>query len=156
MREEELAANCVDAKAILTKLLGELDLSQAELATALGINYQRIYDLGCGRTKKFNPGMVRLITKVFPKVNPNFLYSGIGDVLMPNETVSVSSVELTEMMSMSRRLLQLMERLDQRDAELRERDAELRERERLIADREAKINEREHNLAIRESLLAKA
>jgi hypothetical protein len=149
MREEELAANCVDAKAILTKLLAELDLSQSELATALSINYQRIYDLGSGRTKKFNPGMVRLITKVFPNVNPNFLYTGNGDVLLANDNSVPNSSGWAELLSMSKRLLQMMERLDLRDTELRER-------ERKLAEREARISEREHDMYIKESVLVKA
>lgn len=64
MTDEEKVANCVDAKQIREELLEALHMTAGEFATALGINYQRIYDLGSGRTKKFNPGMVRLITRL--------------------------------------------------------------------------------------------
>lgn len=157
MIEEEKVANCVDAISIREQLLEALHLTAGELATALGINYQRIYDLGSGRTKKFNPGMVRLITQAFPQVNPHFLYTGKGAVLLSNggsnQSTGLGSPELVEMMSMSKRLLQLMERLDAKDSDLRDREskliareAEVCQRERAVIDRELELRKRELGL----------
>lgn len=149
MLEEEKVGNCVDAKAIREKMLEALHLTAGEFATALGINYQRIYDLGTGRTKKFNPGMVRLITKTFPQVNPHFLYTGEGPVLLANsggQQGGIGTAELTEIISMSKRLLQLMERLDSKDSDLRARENDLIAREANISKREQAVNERELEL----------
>lgn len=55
MNESEKVENNVDAKTIRDRLLKALHLGPGELATALGINYQRIYDLGSGRTKSSIP-----------------------------------------------------------------------------------------------------
>lgn len=148
MKEDEKLANCVDAKAIREQLLEALHLTAGQLATALGINYQRIYDLGSGRTRKFNPNMVKLITKVFPQVNPHFLYTGEGPVLLANvnHQPTCGSVELSEMMSMSKRLLILMERLDEKDSILRDRENQVLRREIEVAAREAAILKREAEL----------
>lgn len=151
MKEEEKVANCVNAKAIREQLLEALHLTAGQFATALGINYQRVYDLGSGRTQKFNPNMVRLITKVFPNVNPHFLYSGEGPVLLSpgaGGASSQGSVDLAELMSMSKRLLLLMERLDEKDRDLRDREAAIIKHEILLASREAAIVKREAELSI--------
>ncbi len=154
MKEEEKVANCVDAISIREQLLEALHMTAGELATALGINYQRIYDLGTGRTKKFNPGMVRLITKTFPQVNPHYLYTGNGPVLLPNggnnQGAGIGTPELSEIISMSKRLLQLMERLDAKDSDLRERENKLIARETEVSERERVANERELELRKRE------
>lgn len=154
MIEEEKVANCVDAISIREQLLEALHLTSGELATALGINYQRIYDLGSGRTKKFNPGMVRLITKTFPQVNPHFLYTGNGPVLLPNgsnnQGSGLGASELAEIMSMSKRLLQLMERLDAKDSDLRDRENKLIAREAEVCQRERSVIDRENELRKRE------
>lgn len=148
MKEDEKVAKCVDAKAIREQLLEALHLTAGQLATALGINYQRIYDLGSGRTQKFNPNMVKLITKVFPQVNPHFLYSGEGPVLLagvvPQSTAGTA--ELSELMSMSKRLLILMERLDEKDTALRERENAVLQREIEITARETELLKREAEL----------
>ena len=153
MKEDEKLANCVDAKAIREQLLEALHLTAGQLATALGINYQRIYDLGSGRTQKFNPNMVKLITKVFPQVNPHFLYTGEGSVLLANtnQQQSCGSVEVSEMMSMSKRLLILMERLDEKDSILRERENQVLRREIEVAAREAAILKKEAELNVANS-----
>lgn len=159
MKEEEKLANCVNAKAIRDQLLEALHLTAGQFATALGINYQRIYDLGSGRTQKFNPNMVRLITKVFPQVNPHFLYSGDGPVLLqgvPNGLGSAGSIELSEVMSMSKRLLQLMERLDEKDSDLRERENNVLQREISVAAREMEVSKRESALNEQTSLIVDA
>lgn len=145
MKEDEKIAKCVDAKAIREQLLEALHLSAGQFATALGINYQRIYDLGSGRVQKFSPTMVKLITKVFPQVNPHFLYTGEGSVLLAGVAApsTAGSAELSEIMSMSKRLLILMERLDEKDSALRERENAVLQREIEITARETELLKRE-------------
>lgn len=148
MQDIEKVENVVNAKEIRDQLLKALNLGPGELATALGINYQRIYDLGSGRTKKFNPGMVNLITSKFPQVNPTFLYSGKGEVLLPGygNTSTGGSVETAEIMSMSRKLIELMEQLNIKDAHLREREQQLDRRAEELDRREAEVTKREKSL----------
>ena len=45
---------------IIQEVLAAVGLTAPKFADALGINYQRIFDLMRGRTKKFNPGIVNL------------------------------------------------------------------------------------------------
>lgn len=147
MQDIEKVENVVNAKEIRDQLLKALNLGPGELATALGINYQRIYDLGSGRTKKFNPGMVNLITSKFPQVNPTFLYTGKGDVLFPDYSAQpIGSKETGELISMSRKLIELMEQLNIKDAHLRERESVLDRRAAELDRREAEVAKREKSL----------
>ncbi len=144
MTEEEKVRNCVDARLIREKLLEALHLTAGELAKATGIGYQRIYDLGSGRTQKFNPGVVRAITKAFPRVNPHFLYSGDGPVLLPeseeDSAESTSSLKrIGEMLQMQNRLMLMMEKIAAKQAELIERELRLMQRERELLKREAEL-----------------
>lgn len=148
MQEFEKVENVLCARDIRDKLLKALNLGPGEFATALGINYQRIYDLGSGRTKKFNPGMVNLIISKFPQVNPTFLYSGKGDVLLASEEQpQSSSAGATDIMGMSKKLIELMEQLNLKDLHLREREAMLDAKAEALDKRERALNEREAKLA---------
>lgn len=144
MQESEKVGNIISAKDIRNKLLEALHIGPGEFATALGINYQRIYDLGSGRTKKFNPGMVKIICSKFPNVNPTFLFTGKGEVLLedPNSKL-LDAASTTELISMSKRLIALMEQLNEKDAHLREREAAVQRREEELDARERRLHELE-------------
>ena len=142
MQEIEKVENVLCAKEIRDSLLKALHLGPGEFATALGINYQRIYDLGSGRTKKFNPGIVNLICKKFPQVNPTYLYSGTATA--PNSSVS----DTADIIAMSKKLIELMEQINAKDSSLREREFELAKREFELTKREQLIREREKSLGI--------
>lgn len=148
MQEIEKVENVVNAKEIRDKLLKALHLGPGEFATALGINYQRIYDIGSGRTKKFNPGIVNLICTKFPQVNPTFLYTGKGEVLFgdKNHNSSISNSSADDVMSMSRKLIELMEQLNQKDFHLREREVQLDKRAQELDRREQELTKREESL----------
>lgn len=147
MNESEKVENNVDAKAIRDKLLKALHLGPGELATALGINYQRIYDLGSGRTKKFNPGMVNMIVSKFPQVNPTFLYTGKGEPLKPETASLANTSDVSEIITMSRQLIDMMERLTSRSEQIDQRTLRLEVRERELNDRERDLIAREKALA---------
>ncbi len=153
MDASELVENNVCAKDIRDKLLKALNLGPGEFATALGINYQRIYDLGSGRVKKFNPGMVNLICRVFPQVNPTFLYSGTGPVLI-NSDKSGGMAETSELISMSKKLIELMEQLNRKDTLLREREETLKLKEAELSKREKDIIKKEEQLRKRTESIA--
>ena len=154
MNESEKVENNVNAKEIRDKLLKALHLGPGELATALGVNYQRVYDLGSGRTKKFNPGMVNLIVSKFPQVNATFLYTGKGEPLKVGASVAASPSDVSEIISMSRQLIDMMEKLTAKSEMLDQRTLRLEVRERELNDRERSLIEREKALAKRESEIA--
>lgn len=153
MNESEKVENNVDAKTIRDRLLKALHLGPGELATALGINYQRIYDLGSGRTKKFNPGMVNMIVAKFPQVNATFLYTGKGEPLKEGTAVASTS-DVSEIISMSRQLIDMMEKLTARSEMLDQRALRLEVKERELNDRERHLNERERALSERAAELS--
>lgn len=147
MKESEKVGNVIDAKAIRDRLLKALHLGPGELATALGINYQRIYDLGSGRTKKFNPGMVNMIVSKFPQVNATFLYTGKGEPLKSDAGQLASQSDVSEIITMSRQLIDMMEKLTARSELLDQRTLRLEIRERELNDRERHLLELEKHLA---------
>lgn len=149
MQEIEKVENVLNAKEIRDALLQALNLGPGEFATALGINYQRIYDLGSGRTKKFNPGIVNLICKKFPQVNPTYLYTGQGPVLFEDATpqrTTQGNSDASDIILMSKKLIALMEQLNAKDAALREKEEELNRREAELRIREQQVLAREQNL----------
>lgn len=148
MQEIEKVENVLCAKEIRDSLLKALHLGPGEFATALGINYQRIYDLGSGRTKKFNPGIVNLICKKFPQVNPTYLYSGKGPILLETAATNSSVSDTADIIAMSKKLIELMEQINAKDSSLREREFELTKREFELSKREQRIREREKSLGI--------
>lgn len=143
MHESEKVENILCAREIRDKLLEALNLGPGEFATALGINYQRIYDLGSGRTKKFNPGIVNIITTRFPQVNPTFLYTGKGPVLFEQPSAKSPTQDASEIISMSKKLIELMEQLNIKDTHLREREMELNRREEELDRREQELRNKE-------------
>ncbi len=147
MNDSEKVENNIDAKAIRDTLLKALHLGPGELATALGINYQRIYDLGSGRTKKFNPGMVNLIVSKFPQVNATFLYTGKGEPLKGEAGKLAAQSDVSEIITMSRQLIDMMERLTARSEQLDQRTLRLEIRERELNDRERHLLELEKRIA---------
>lgn len=151
--ESEKVENNVDAKSIRDKLLKALHLGPGEFATAIGIHYQRIYDIGSGRTKKFNPGLVNKIVAKFPQVNATFLYTGKGEPLNEASTVATTS-DVSEIISMSRQLIDMMEKLTARSESLDQRALRLEVKERELNDRERHLNEIEKELAERAAELA--
>lgn len=150
MKESEKADRNVDAKAIIEAVLNHVGMRAPSFAKAIGINYQRIFDLQSGRTKKFNPGIVNMICERFPDLNKTYLYTGEGNLVLPGkESVTVSSgsvIELSELLSMQRTLMGMLQSLSDREAKLQERMIELQDRERELTLRESEFNKRESDL----------
>lgn len=153
MKEEEKIENNMNASVIIDTLLKELGLTAPKFAEEVGINYQRVFDLQRGRTKKFNPGVVNKICARFPQVSKNYLYTGEGEVLtdaptsnVSNNTSSLGQTNIAEFMAMSHKLLQLFEQLQSKDVMLSTREAELLKRERELNAIERELNKREHDL----------
>lgn len=147
MKESERAENNIDAKVIIAAVLDTLQMNAPAFSKATGIAYQRIYDLQRGRTKKFNPGVVNMITAAFPQIRKEFLYTGDGAVLssdvpadlMPNPLdIDVQSM-LAKTMSLQNELLEKAERLAAKEREMHEREMELLRREYELQLREAKL-----------------
>lgn len=151
MKESERADKNVDAKAIIEAVLQHVEMRAPSFAKAIGINYQRIFDLQSGRTKKFNPGVVNLICSRFPEINKTYLYTGEGSLVLPNsETQSFPTTpgagptsQLAEMISMQQKLMEMFQSLTERESKLQEKFSELQERERQLLEREVELDKRQ-------------
>lgn len=154
MKESERADRNVDARAIIEAVLNHVGMRAPSFAKAIGINYQRIFDLQSGRTKKFNPGVVNLICTRFPEINKTYLYTGEGSLVLKgteNETPVQTpgagpSSQLAEMLAMQHKLMEMFKSLTDREADLNERLVDLQERERELNSREAELDKREADL----------
>lgn len=129
MKDEEKADRNVDARIIIDEVLKTVGMTPPKFAEAIGINYQRVFDLQRGRTKKFNPGVVNKICTRFPQISKTYLYTGEGDVTVdvasiPASASGIDSASMAEFMSMSHKLLQLMEQLQAKDSMLSDRAME--------------------------------
>lgn len=154
MKDSEKADRNVDAKAIIKAVLEHVGMRAPSFAKAIGINYQRIFDLQNGRTKKFNPGVINLITARFPEINKMYLYTGEGELTlpeseMPNSTAGVDPAQFSEMLSMQSKMMQMMQSLTEREAKLQERLTDISDRERELNDREIELARREAELEAR-------
>ena len=155
MKDNEKAENNVDAKVIIAEVLAAVGLNAPTFAGKLGINYQRIFDLQRGRTKKFNPGIVNLICQKFPQINKTYLYTGEGPVLLPQEDLPAQHerVDMNGMIAMSQQVIDLFQQTVARVQELQDKAAELAERERLLWQKEIELVKREAEVEKREIAL---
>lgn len=159
MKDSEKVDRNVDAKAIIEAVLSHVGMRAPSFAKAIGINYQRIFDLQSGRTKKFNPGVVNLICERFPEINKMYLYTGQGSItndqqdVMPHIPGSGPTSQLAEMLSMQHKLMQMFQSLQERESKLQEKSDKLTELERDLNDRETELYKREQEL---ERLLAES
>lgn len=151
MKESERADRNVDARAIINAVLNHVGMRAPSFAKAIGINYQRIFDLQSGRTKKFNPGVVNLICAKFPEINKTYLYTGEGSLTLNGVVNEVPvifpgagpSSQLAEMLDMQNKLMEMFKSLTDREADLNERLVGMQERERELNNREAELDKRE-------------
>lgn len=161
MKDDEKVANNIDVVTIIENVLKALGVNAPTFSKKVGVNYQRIFDLQRGRTKKFNPGMVTKITEAYPQINKHYLYSGEGPVLLDvpdselNRNSSMNSNNLSEFVGMSSKILDLFEQLQEKDRELSGKASLLLQKESQLNERERMLNEREHNLNTREHELSR-
>ncbi len=140
---------------IIRSVLEAVGLTAPKFAEALGINYQRIFDLQRGRTKKFNPNIAALICEKFPQINKSYLFTGEGPVTNEQEDSTVETPVQAEPQSIagSPDVGTLFHRVaDMLDTVLT-RSAKLNEFERQLNEREAELNARELDLEQREAEL---
>lgn len=145
--ENEKAEKNVDARAIINAVLAHAGMRAPSFAKAIGINYQRIFDLQNGRTKKFNPGVVNLICARFPEINKTYLYTGEGElvnsdyqeILTPG---SGPSTQLSELIKMQQKLMNMLQSITDRESQLMERLLDVQERERLLNEREIALDKK--------------
>lgn len=140
---------------IIRNVLETVGLTAPKFAEALGINYQRIFDLQRGRTKKFNPNIAAIICEKFPQINKSYLFTGEGPVTNGQDTTTVEEPTLPEPQPATGvpDIGTLFHRVaDMLDTVL-ERSARLNEFERQLNEREAELNARELDLEQREAEL---
>lgn len=142
---------------IIKNVLEAVGLTAPKFAEALGINYQRVFDLQRGRTKKFNPNIAALICEKFPQINKSYLFTGEGSVLVNDaEAVPVEQVPveppadggLADISALLHRLADMMDQVNERSARLTEFERQLNEREAALNARELDIEQREDDLGM--------
>lgn len=146
MKASERAENNIDAKVIIAAVLEALEMNAPAFAKATGISYQRVYDLQRGRTKKFNPGVVNMITAAFPQIRKEYLYTGDGAVLsddvpadlIPNPLDRNAHAAMEKVLEKQEELMRLSERLAAKERELHEKEIALLQREYEVKLREAR------------------
>ena len=121
---------------IIKNVLEAVGMTAPKFAEALGINYQRIFDLQRGRTKKFNPNIAALICEKFPQINKSYLFTGEGSVLVETEdAVPVEHVPaepasdgggLAEISALLHRLVDMLDQVNERSARLTDFERQLR------------------------------
>lgn len=148
-------------KRIIAEVLETLGMNAPKFAEAIGINYQRIFDLQRGRTKKFNPNVAALICERFPQINKSFLFTGEGSVLVsdlnketpkPSEETVTSEApadaNVVEIGSILHRVVDMLGDVNERSAKLTEFERELNEREAALNARELELDRREEALGV--------
>ena len=154
MRESERAENNVDARMIIDEVLKAVGMNAPTFAGKIGINYQRIFDLQRGRTKKFNPGVANLICNAFPQINKTFLFTGEGPVVMPvAESQTKSNDEHTDVIAMLHKVIALFEQVTEKEAALQEKITQMQALEQELMRKEVELIKRESELEAKELAL---
>lgn len=68
-------------KDIIESVLHELDIKAPTLAVNIGLEYQRIYDIQKGKTKKVSNAVAEAIIAKYPQFNISWILSGVGNML---------------------------------------------------------------------------
>lgn len=147
MEDKEKASHNVNASDIISKVLKEVGLNAPTFAKTIGINYQRVFDLQNGRTKKFNPGIVNKICEVYPQINKSFLYSGEGSLTVdPPAEKQEHSTNINELVVMLKKVTELFQKVMDKDEEVQQRLMLVQEKERELHQREMELDKREMEL----------
>lgn len=154
MKDSEKADRNVDAKSIVISVMDALGVNAPAFAEAIGINYQRVYDLMRGRTKKFNPGVVNLICSAYPQVNEAYLYTGKGEVLKEIKPAEDSAADIkqegaTDIDTLLHRVVANLDNASSRADRLLEWERKLLDWERQLNLRELEITRKEKELGMK-------
>ena len=144
-------------RTIIKNVLEAVGMTAPKFAEALGINYQRVFDLQRGRTKKFNPIIAALICEKFPQINKSYLFTGEGSVTIDSEqSIPEEHVlpeppadgGLADISGLLHRLVDMLDQVNDRSARLTEFERQLNEREAALNARELDIEQREDELGM--------
>lgn len=143
---------------IIKNVLDAVGLNAPKFAEAIGINYQRIFDLQRGRTKKVNPNIAALICERFPQINKSYLFTGEGSVTIdrdqeemeeqPPQIEPVADGGLSDISGLLHRVVDMLDKVNDRSLRLTEFERQLNEREAALNARELDIEQREEDLGM--------
>lgn len=106
----------VDARTVLVKILGALDENPHSLAKRIGVSYNKMYEIYCGRTKTISPVIEDLlVTKC--GVSRVFFRTCSGNILEGDDSTCVSSDDMvnsfvTVVQQLNAKIKQLQDRVD--------------------------------------------
>lgn len=115
-------------------LIKELDTNPNRLATEIGTTSQTFH--GIIKNGALPSGKIIIaLTKVYPSINLNWLFSGDGSIFLPNDSISVEKGDLEKLKSTVGIL--------QNSLELREKNAKLMEKYLEVVEEKVKNLEKE-------------
>lgn len=144
----------IDTVGMMQALLDYVGMKAPSFAKEIGVPYQRIFNLQCGRTKRFSTVIANLIVDKFPEVNKTYLLTGEGELVVPTATKQgepLGALHLSELFSMQKQLMEEWQSQKKREAELSAREAEIMRREAMLDVRECALLRREAELGMAES-----
>lgn len=74
----------------IDKVLKYSNLTRTALARKIGVNPQKLHDIVRGQTTRIPSDVLTGITKEFPPINPEWLLSGDGDMLLTQHATTES------------------------------------------------------------------
>ncbi|KAA6300973.1 MAG: hypothetical protein EZS26_002865 [Candidatus Ordinivivax streblomastigis] len=78
---------------IINKILNELEIKAPTLANNIGFDYQRIFDIQSGKTKKISGEVANAIISVYPKFNITWILTGEGEMLNWSYGVELPAID---------------------------------------------------------------
>ncbi|KAA6327437.1 hypothetical protein EZS27_023575 [termite gut metagenome] len=121
---------------VMNKILEELKIKAPTLANNIGLDYQRIFDIQSGKTKKVSGEVANAILSAYPRFNITWILTGKGDMIKNNQqigNISDSSVvganvngngnqithtDFTEMIELQKGYQDLLKKKDEHISEL--------------------------------------
>lgn len=78
--------NRLNGKEIIELILTNLDIKAPTFASNIDVEYQRVFDIQRGKTKKISGDLANKIVNVYPDINLSWLLTGEGDMLKSDES----------------------------------------------------------------------
>lgn len=79
----------------IERLVEHYGVSLTEIAKRIGLPPQRLYDIASGKTKSFSDQVTKGITSQFSDLNPLWLLTGDGDMLITSQPSGANEVQAT-------------------------------------------------------------
>lgn len=147
-----------NVREIIANILEAVGMNGPSFAKAIGLPYTVVYNLQSGRTKKFRPAIADPMVKAFPRLNLEYLYTGVGEVLKDevpseNERVSKFAGSLDSVVELQQKIFNKLDELGKKENELNERERKLNLKELELLKRESECQLREKKCGVQKAIV---